>query len=375
MHWKRILLLAAVVPGLLTAPAAAVTPATSARSAVLMDGDSGRVLYASNAQEERAIASITKIMTALVALESVEDLGQTVTIQAADLQTEGSSMYLKEGEQLTFEELMYGLLLSSGNDAALAVARVCAGDVETFVSWMNQRAESLGMDHTHFTNPNGLTEEGHYSSAEDMAILTREALQNDVFVRMVSTKTVSIGGRELTNHNKLLWNYAGAIGVKTGYTEAAGRTLVSAAVRNGQTLIAVTLDDSTDWEDHTALLDYGFSHYPAALLCHAGKAVSQVTVADGEEEVVALVTASDVYYPLAEGEQVRARVTLPDAVSAPVEAGAIAGQVEFLMDGQVVGKSYLVFETDVERRRPEGILERIGQLFRPRLAAAAGGAL
>lgn len=358
-------MLAAMMPGLLTARcmAASSEPVLSAQSAILMDGDSGRVLYEKNADEERLIASITKIMTALVALESTEDLEAPVTVKREYTLTEGSSMYLKVGEELSMRELLYGLMLSSGNDAALAIAGECAGDTETFVDWMNQRAVSLGMTHTHFANPNGLNDEAHYSTARDMAILTREALQNSEFAAIVATKSIALGERNLTNHNKLLWRYEGAIGVKTGYTQMAGRTLVSAAERDGQTLIAVTLNDPNDWADHAALLDWGFEHYPNFQLCRAGKAVAQAAVVDGEAELVSLETDRDVFYPLMEDETVRAKWTLPDVVTAPVSKGAIAGELTFYRDGAVVGRSYLVFGSDVPSAPEKSIWERIKEQF------------
>ena len=218
---------------------------TSARSAILMDAETGRVLYEQNADEPMLIASITKIMTAVVALEN-GSLEQMYTVTADDM-AEGSSMYLAPGERLCLEELLYGLMLSSGNDAALAVAHCVSGSVEDFVSAMNAKAKELGMTHTSFANPNGLDHESHYSSARDMAVLTAYALRSAAFVRIVSTKSITIGSRTLTNHNKLLDLYDGCIGVKTGYTRAAGRTLVSAARRDGQLLVTVTLSDGNDW--------------------------------------------------------------------------------------------------------------------------------
>ena len=253
----RRALCAAVLAGTLTCQAGAV--GTSAVSAVLLEGESGRVLYAQNADEERLIASITKIMTAVVALEH-GDVNAPYTVTAEDM-AEGSSMYLTPGEELTLEELLYGLMLVSGNDAALAVAHCVAGDEASFVELMNETARHLGLIHTHFVNPNGLDAEGHYSSAGDMAALAAYALQNQDFRRIVSTASITIGDRYLANHNKLLRMCEGCIGVKTGYTKAAGRTLVSAAVRDGMTLVCATLNDGNDWNDHMTLLDYGFANY------------------------------------------------------------------------------------------------------------------
>jgi D-alanyl-D-alanine carboxypeptidase len=364
VRWKRLLLTAAMMPGLLTVRCMAVSsaPDLSAQSAILMDMESGRVLYEKNADEERLIASITKIMTALVALESTPNLDEVVTIQREYTLTEGSSMYLKVGEEVTIRDLLYGLLLSSGNDAALAIAGVCAGDTETFVDWMNQRAESLGMTHTHFANPNGLNDDAHYSTARDMATLTREALQNPTFAEIVSTKSITLGERSLTNHNKMLWQYEGAIGVKTGYTQMAGRTLVSAAARDGQTLIVVTLNDPDDWADHAALLDWGFEQYPRTLLCREEKVVAQAAVMDGTSELVPLETVQNVWYPLGEDDVVRAKWTLPETVLAPVRKGAIAGELTFYLGDQVIGRSYLAFSGDVAQA-PQTLWDKIKAHF------------
>ena len=187
----------------------AAGPGSSAASAILIDGESGRVLYAQNAEEERPIASITKLMTALVAVESHPDLSEVVTIRPEWTGVEGSSMYLKAGEELTLEALLYGLLLASGNDAAVAIAGFCAGDVDTFVAWMNDKAAELGMEHTHFENPNGLNDEGHYSTAADMAALARVVMEHEALAKIVGTRSITVAGRTLTNHNKLLWRYEG----------------------------------------------------------------------------------------------------------------------------------------------------------------------
>ena len=279
----RRVLCALLLPVLLTGRAAAL--GTSAASAVLMEQESGRVLYAQNADEKRLIASITKIMTAVVALEE-GDLQADYTVTAEDM-AEGSSMYLKPGDVLTLEELLYGLMLVSGNDAALAVAHCVAGDEASFVAMMNETAERLGMEQSFFCNPNGLDAEGHGSSARDMAVLTAYALQNETFRRIVSTASITIGERYLANHNKLLRLYEGCIGVKTGFTKAAGRTLVSAAEREGMTLICVTLSDGDDWNDHMSLLDYGFSTYDMMTAVPAGEALASTLVENG---TVALIT-------------------------------------------------------------------------------------
>ena len=233
---------------------------TSAGSAILMEAESGRVLYEQDAGRPRLIASVTKLMTALVALESGHPLEEKVTVREEDTRTEGSSLYLRSGEELRLETLLYGLLLQSGNDAALAVARHCGGTVENFVAEMNRRAARLGMTNSSFANPSGLNAEGHCSTARDLALLARACLKNETLAAIASTRSVTLEGRSFVNHNKLLWRYEGCVGLKTGYTEKAGRTLVSAAERDGMTLIAVTLDDPDDWRDHAALFDWGFSN-------------------------------------------------------------------------------------------------------------------
>ena len=239
--------------GCLTAVTEAVE--VSAAAAVLMDADSGRLLYEKNGEKRMLIASTTKLMTALVALEQ-GGLQQEITVTGGHM-AEGSSMYLRPGEKLTLETLLYGLLLCSGNDAALAVTE-CMGGAVPFVARMNEKAAELGMENTHFANPNGLDDETHYSTAEDMAKLAAAAMDNPVLRRVASTRTARIGGRTLTNHNKLLSRVEGCVGLKTGYTRAAGRTLVSCAERDGVRLVAVTLQDGDDWNDHASLYEQGF---------------------------------------------------------------------------------------------------------------------
>lgn len=236
-------------------PAVAEALEVSATAAVLMDADMGQVLYEKNGDRQMLIASTTKIMTALVVLEhAAPDDVITVT---PDHMAEGSSMYLRAGETVRVEELLYGLLLCSGNDAALALTE-CAGGLTPFVALMNEKAAALGLAHTSFANPNGLDADGHYSTARDMAVLAAAAVENPTFRRICSSRSVTIGQRTMENHNRLLRQVEGCVGLKTGYTQAAGRTLVSCTERDGCRLVAVTLQDGNDWADHAALYDYGF---------------------------------------------------------------------------------------------------------------------
>lgn len=343
------LLCAFFLTGVFTCQASAVS--TSAASAVMIEQGSGRVLFAQDPDEERLIASITKIMTALVALEE-GDLNAIYTVTARDM-AEGSSMYLKPGEQLKLEELLYGLMLASGNDAALAVAHCVAGDVEPFVELMNEKAAALGMEHSHFANPNGLDAEGHYSTAADMAKLTAHALENRDFCRIVSTRSITMGERYLANHNKLLRLYEGCIGVKTGYTRAAGRTLVSAARRDGMTLVCVTLSDGNDWNDHMAMLDYGYENYRLETAALAGQVMAYTAVRGGTEKCVPLMLEKDLAYPLTGEEVMTVAVEAPLAVDAPVVPGQVIGSAFVSVDGERVAQVDLLAAAASAEREEE----------------------
>ena len=322
-------------------PGRAEAVSTSATAAILMDADSGRVLYEQNADTQMLIASTTKIMTALVAIEE-GNLSETVTVSRKAAWTEGSAMYLKEGEELTLETLLYGLMLCSGNDAAVAIAEHIGGSEAGFAKLMNEKAAALGMEHSSFANPNGLDAEGHYSTARDMAVLACAAMNNETLARIVSTRTVTIGGRTMTNHNKLLSYMDGCIGLKTGYTKAAGRTLVSCAEKNGQRLVAVTLQDGNDWADHQALYEYGFSTYPARQLAAAGRELDQAAVAGGVSDTVPLVAAESFAWPASEGETLETEIRLDAPLSAPVAAGSRAGEAVFTLGGKEIGRVELL---------------------------------
>lgn len=331
------------------------SPSISAASAILMDAESGRVLYEKDVHTRRLIASTTKLMTALVAVESTPRLEKVITVKP-EYQAEGSSMYLKAGEELTLKDLLYGLLLQSGNDAALAIAGGCAGTVETFVEWMNQWAEDIGMFDSHFVNPNGLDDEEHYSTAYDMALLGREVLKNEVLREIISTKSITVAGRSLTNHNKLLWQYEGCEGMKTGYTMSAGRTLVSCATRNGQTLICVTLHDPDDWDDHKALLDYGFENWTAHPLTRPGKTFRMVPVNGSLLPWAPVEVECGLVYPLTVKERVRVRASLPEQAEAPIRKGTVAGKLTFMVGEETVGETYLLYAADVPANAPEPTL-------------------
>ena len=348
MNLKRIF--AGVAVGILAAilflPVRA--GAISAECAILIDAQTGRVLYEKQAEEKSLIASTTKIMTALVICEQTNVLDR-VKIPKEAVGIEGSSMYLKEGEVLTVQELLYGLMLQSGNDAAVALAIYCGGTVEGFTELMNDKAHRLGMTQSHFANPNGLDSPGNYSTAWDMAILTAYAMQNPIFAQTVSTKTITIGERCLRNHNKLLWQLEGANGVKTGYTKAAGRILISSVTRMGRQLIAVTFNAPDDWQDHKTLIEDGFSRFTVQQLVRQGQTLGQLELAGGQETSVDLIAAEDFSYSLAQGERVT--ISLPEAgfAYAPVAEGQEAGFAHILVDGTAVAKVPLVYGATIER--------------------------
>jgi len=345
MHVQRrlrsIALILAIILTIGT-PAAWADCTTQSKSAVLMDVSSGRVLYASNPDCLCYPASTTKIMTAIVALENSE-LTDVVTASRNAAMQEGSSIYLAEGEKLTMEELLYGLLLASGNDAAVAIAEHVAGSTEKFAAMMNQKAAELGATHTHFVNPNGLPDENHYTTAADLARMARYGLANHPkFREIVSTKNIVIPDnmhewdRPLQNHNKLLWRYEGADGVKTGYTKAAGACLVASATRQGHQLVAVTLCSANTYDDVTRMLDYGFSNYQFLDLVKRGELVKVLPVRQGKVKTVGVAAARDLSMPVVAGEKdkIQLQFALPQNLTAPVVKGQKVGELILRFDGK-----------------------------------------
>ena len=328
------------------------TDAVSAKRAYVLDAVSGRVLYEKNPEERSLIASTTKIMTALIVCEQCNVLDR-MRIPKEAVGIEGSSMYLQEGEVLTLQELLYGLMLSSGNDAAVALAIYCGGTVEGFAELMNDKARNLGLRDTHFENPNGLDSPGHYSTARDLAVLAAYAMENPIFRKTVSTKSLMLGQRYLTNHNKLLWRGEGADGVKTGYTKAAGRILVSSATRNNRRILAVTIDAPDDWNDHASLLEAGFSRFCQKQVVVKGQSVGTLEVAGGQSRKVEVLAAEDFFYAVAPEETPQLMLPGPGFVYAPAVEGADAGVVYVLIEGKAVGKIPVVYGQTIEQEIPK----------------------
>ena len=345
-------MLAAVLFGLLPVPAlgAEEAPGISARAAVIVEAGSGQTVWERRADEPMLIASTTKIMTALVVLERC-GLDMPVTVDAAWTGIEGSSMYLEPGQQLTVRDLLYGLMLASGNDAAVALACVTAGSVEAFAELMNEKAAALGCENTHFVNANGLDDPEHYSCARDLARITREALGHEAFRQIVSTTARTVGENTYINHNRLLRECEGVFGVKTGYTMAAGRTLVTCCERNGLTLICVTLSDPDDWDDHKALYDWAYGLYARDDVL-AGVTWT-VPVIGGVAETVPVTAEEGLSVFHREEDEIRVEYRLPAFVYADVRAGAEAGEAVAYIGGTEAGRAALVYARDVAQAQPE----------------------
>ncbi len=324
--------------------------AVSAERAIVVDGQTGRVLYEKNADEQALIASTTKIMTALIICEQCNVLDR-MAIPKEAVGIEGSSMYLKEGEILMIQELLYGLMLQSGNDAAVALAIYCGGTVADFAQLMNDKAHRLGLQNTHFVNPHGLDAPDHYSTARDLAKLSAYAMNNPIFARTVSAKTVTVGERYLRNHNKLLWQLDGADGVKTGFTKAAGRILVSSTVRQGRRLIVVTISAPDDWNDHKALIEQGFRDYTPQILIQSGDCLGHIEIAGGRAGCVNLIAAEDFSFSMRNNEVCDIKLPDPGFVYAPVVFGQHAGYAHIFIGDTAVGKVALYYGATIEMQQ------------------------
>ena len=326
-------------------------PTLSAQSAILIEAESGQIICQKNADDKLPMASTTKIMTALVALE-LSSPETVITVHADAVGVEGSSVYLTEGEQLTLEQLLYAMMLESANDAAAAIAIGISGSIESFADEMNRKAKELGLSQTHFTNPHGLDHEEHYTTAYELSVITRSALQNELFGQIVATRKTTIPHaadnctRLLVNHNKLLRLYDGCVGVKTGFTKQSGRCLVSAAERNGVKLIAVTLNSPDDWNDHTKLFDFGFTQFKSVSLCQPEDITLSLPVVGGVSNSVMAVNTEELSVTLPVGHGVITYVLETQHFEyAPLQAGQCLGKVIFYCDTNGDGIQEVIAET------------------------------
>lgn len=351
-----------------TEPSILSAPTTSARASILMD-EYGQVLCSNDPDASLPMASTTKIMTALVALESC-DPEQIVEIPAAAVGVEGSSAYLMAGEKMSMLTLLYALMLQSANDAASAIAIAIDGSIEAFAERMNRKAAELGLNATHFTNPHGLDDDAHYTSARDLATLTLAALKNEVFARIVSTVRYdapivgSENSRLFVNHNRLLKEYDGCIGGKTGYTKRTGRCLVSAARRNGITLVAVTLNDPDDWRDHKALLDYGFSRIQSTTLVEAQALTVEIPVVGGQSDRLVCSNRDAISIMLPSDSQPTLVLEHPRFVYGGIAEGDRIGCAAWYLAGQRIAEVPLYACADCPPTQyKKSLLQRIADLF------------
>ena len=336
---KSALVLAAAF--LLSGAAASLegSPSCYAKACILMAED-GTVLFEKNVDERLPMASTTKLMTALVCLETCAP-DETVRIKASHCLVEGSSMYLKADVRYTVRDLLYGLLLASGNDAALALADHVSGSAEGFVRKMNQRAVELGLRNTHFANPHGLDSAGHFSSARDLARLMFACMERPDFRALTSAVSAAAAGETLLNHNKLLRTCPGCIGGKTGYTSKAGRCLVSCCEREGLRLVCVTLADPDDWNDHAVLYDWAFRRFARFDL--EDRIDWSVPVISGSRTSVKLRSRKPMAMVLPRDAEILLRAELPRFVFAPVKAGGTAGILRVIVQGKVIAEAELLY--------------------------------
>lgn len=340
-----------------TVLAAANYPNITAKSAIVMDAATGKVIYSKNADERRYPASTTKMMSLIVALEH-GNLNDVITTSANAASTEGSSLWLTQGEQMKMSDLLYGIMLISGNDATVAVAEHISGTVENFAKLMTEKAHAIGAKDTNFTNSSGLPDPNHYTTAHDLAKIAAYGYKNPLFTQIVSTEhkilppTVKGDIRDLYNENKMLWFYEGGNGVKTGYTDAAGRCLVSGAKRNNIQLIAVVLDSETMWDDSKALLDFAFSQLKAETVFNQGDILKTMRVANGKSEFVKLVADTSIVLPVSEKDkdQFTTVIDAPGNVEAPIIKGQKLGVAKVFYNNTEIAAVDLIADESIERK-------------------------
>ena len=364
MKAKRLLCLVAAAAAMASAsiPAASASEYrgiplgfdTEALAMALIEAQTGAVLESQNADSPLPMASTTKIMTALVVLENCA-LDELVEVGSAAVGVEGSSIYLALGERVSVRDLLYGLMLASGNDAAVALACHTAGSAEDFAMLMNEKARKLGLSSTHFVTPNGLTAPGHHTTAYELCLIAREALKNEYFREIVSTRyyTTTTGDhpRTFKNKNSLLWDYEGAVGVKTGYTEAAGRCLVFAAEREGMTVIGVLLNCRPMFEKAALLLDLAFDNYALCPVILPGVPLTNIKIENSMQSILAVGAKNSIMTVMQKDESAcfSAKVRLLP-VTAPVARGQTVGEIIVYRDGEPVGGSELVALEPAEAR-------------------------
>ena len=328
-------------------------PGISAQSAILIDAESGRVLLEYNPHIKLPMASTTKIMTTLIALENGE-LTDKIKIKRDDIGIEGSSIYLCEGESISLEDLLYGLMLRSGNDSAVAISNHLGGNLEAFVNMMNKKAKDIGANNTNFMNPHGLPHDNHYSTAYDLALITREAMKTEEFKTISRTKMWKAERDKnniFYNKNKTLWEYEGGDGVKIGYTKRAGRCLVSSATRNDTQLIAVVLNDRNWFNDCYTLMDYGFKNFITYVIFDKNQYFKKIPITDGNKDYITVVAEDSFLYPLKEEEleRIKLHINLPEKVKPPISKGEHIGNANVYLDGKLIHEGKLIAKDNIKK--------------------------
>ena len=333
-------------------------PLMTAKSAVILEAATGKILYQRNMDERHYPASTTKIMTLIVALER-GNLDDMVTVSHTAAGTEGSTIWLEPGEKIRFLDLLYGMMLVSGNDATVAVAEHISGSVDAFARLMTEKAHAIGASNTYFVNSSGLPDEQHVTTAHDMALIAAYGYKNSMFEQIVGTKEYTIPGarsgqpRELRNENQMLWLYKGGNGVKTGYTDAAGRCLVSGAKQNGIQLITVVLDSVYMWNDSIAMMDYGFKRVHAYPFIEKDQVIKELPVTAGKRKLLPVKAGDAIYVPaIDESELAKFQfdVQVPDRLHAAIHAGDVVGKLVVQYEGREIAVVDLVAAETVERR-------------------------
>lgn len=346
----------------------AVTPKINGSSGILIEKETGRILYSHNSHQKLPMASTTKVMTALVALEN-GNLDEKVKITNKSVGIEGSSIYLFKGEEITLKDLIYGLMLRSGNDAAVAIAYHIGGSLEGFIELMNRKAREIGANNTNFVNPHGLHDENHYTTAYDLALIAREALKNQEFKKIAKTK-IWVANREINkyfyNKNKTIWQYEGGDGIKIGYTKAAGRCLVASATKNDMQLIAVVLNDGNWFNDCYNQFDFGFQTYKSKVIFDNNQFVKSIYVPNGKKNILPIVTAKKLVLPLMDEEidKIKLDINLPKSINAPISIEQKVGAIKVFINGKLVATTDLLAKESIkEKNALEKVVDFIKGIF------------
>lgn len=350
-------------------PPGDLLPNVTATSAIVMEASTGHVIYSREPNKRMFPASTTKMVTLIMALENGKP-EEIVTVGQNAFGVEGSTLFLETGDKIPLKELLCGMIMHSGNDAAVAVAEHVDGDIKTFARNMTKRAHELGATGTNFTNPHGLPDTNHYTTAHDLALLAAHGYSLENFEEIVSLKEktfqwVHDPAKLLRSENQMLWIYRGGNGVKTGYTDAAGRCLVSAAKRDGIQLVAVVLDSYFMWNDSIALLDYGFANVSSEKIIDGGKVVKTLPVVSGHKKTIPIKTADDIIVPIFKNsDDYEIKYDLPNFLSAPIKKGETVGQVRVMLDGKEVASTDLIAtESDTQKSFFKMLWENLKKLF------------